>query len=310
MKPQKPDYIHHLSPKIFRSALVNAAKQRLPGLASEMAYSTMLALFPAILAALTAVGLFGSSQATFDAIMGRLQQIAPQEVLVLVQDYVRAISYGHNSGLLSLSFFVALWAASGAVGTAMVALDLSHEVPVSKLRPFWKARLLSLLLMLGMLLLIGLASGVLFFSGLVLTLVATQAGAVGLGPVGSLLLWGWNMLTWPITLGIVTVACMVLYRYGPSVRRKGTPLLPGAVCASLLWVAISGAFRLYVSQFGNYNRVYGAIGAVIVMLLWLWLSSLALLFGDQVNLSLREAMGDSVPARRQKVSSPNVDSSP
>lgn len=291
MKRHLPEYFKHLTPSTVKTALVNAGQNRLPGLASEMAYSCMLAIFPAILAVLTSVGLFGrSSQDTFQAIMDQIRQVAPQEVLSLVDGYVRDVSYGQSSGLLSLSFLGAIWAGSGAVSAAMTALDLSNEVPSEKQRPFWKSKLVSLALMLALLVLIGVASGVVFFSGVVLRWGATQAGGVGLDPVGSLVLWVWELLTWPIALGIITMACMMLYRYGPSARRKGTPLLPGALCASLLWVAVSGLFRLYVSQFGNYNQAYGTVGAVIVLLLWLWLSSLALLMGGQVNVALYQSM--------------------
>jgi membrane protein len=286
-----PIYSRHLSHATVRSALINASRCRLPGLAAEMAYNAMLAMFPLILTVMTAVGLFNhSSQLIFQAIMDQLRQVAPAEAVVLVDTFVRDISTGKNISVFSLSFLATVWAATGAIGAAMTALDLSHRGGPGKLRPFWKNKLISLLLMLVLLSLVGIACGVLFFSGLVVREMAMQAGSLGLHPLRSLLLWLWSLFTWPISFGLILIANMLLYRYGPSQRRLGTPLFPGALSASLLWLLVSAGLRLYLQHFGHYNQAYGAVGAVIVLLLWLWLSSLALLFGDQINIALYEAM--------------------
>ncbi|MGQ9836556.1 MAG: YihY/virulence factor BrkB family protein [Cyanobacteriota bacterium] len=276
----------------------NAIRYRLFGLASEMAYSSMLALFPLILTLLTAVGLFaGSPEETFQGLMARLSRFAPQEALVILDRYVRDLSFGQNRGLLSLSFLGTLWAASGALGAVMTALDLTHEIPQEKRRPFWKRKLLSLVWMLATLGLTGLASLIFLFSASFFRFLAMQAGSLPEGVAGPTRLdpfWEvwlnlWGVLIFPISLGLITISCGVLYCFGPSLRRRKMPILPGAIAASLLWVLVSAGLRFYVEHFGQFNQAYGTVGAVIVLLLWVWFTSLALLFGDQINIALFQA---------------------
>ncbi|MEN9202799.1 MAG: YihY/virulence factor BrkB family protein [Thermostichus sp. DG_1_6_bins_120] len=282
----------------LRLAWENAMRYRLFGLASEMAYNSMLALFPFILTLLTAVGLFaGSPEETFQGLMSRLSQFAPQEALAILDRYVRDISFGKNRGLLSLSFLGTLWAASGALGAVMTALDLSHEIPPDMRRPFWKRKVISLVWMLATLGLTGLASLIFLFSASFLRLLALQTGALPEGvagptrldPLREIWLHLWGLLTLPISLGLIVVSCWVLYRFGPSLRRRQMPIFPGAIVASVLWVVASGGLRFYVEHLGQFNQAYGTVGAVIILLLWVWLTSLALLFGDQINIALFQA---------------------
>ncbi|MFQ3585282.1 MAG: YihY/virulence factor BrkB family protein [Cyanobacteriota bacterium] len=296
----------------LRLAWENAMRYRLFGLASEMAYSSMLALFPFILTLLTAVGLFsGSPEETFQRLMASLSRFAPQEALGIVDRYVRDISFGQNRGLFSLSFLGTLWAASGALGGVMTALDLSHEIPQERRRPFWKRKLLSLVWMLATLGLTGLASLIFLFSASFFRFLAIQAGSLPEGVAGPTRLdpfreiWLnlWEVLTLPISLGLIIVSCWVLYRFGPSMRRRKMPILPGAIVASLLWVMVSGGLRFYVGHFGQFNQAYGTVGAVIVLLLWVWLTSLALLFGDQINIALfqaRQLIQERIHKRQQE----------
>jgi membrane protein len=259
-------------------------KRRLMGLSAEMAYNAMLALFPAILAILTAIGLFEASlQETFRNLANQLSEVAPQEALQLIRDFVKGISLTKNSSLFSLSFIAAIWAASGALSAAMNALDQIHTIPTEAARPFWKSKLISLGLTIGSILLLVTASFLVFISDLVIRLVVHESGA-------SVLLTLWRLLSWPLALGIVATAFAFIYRFGPSRWNHGTPIMPGAILAAISWAILSGLFRLYVENFGNYNKVYGAVGAVIILLLWLYMSSFVLLLGDQLNVTVGEAM--------------------
>lgn len=286
-------FFSHLNRATLQHILDNTLKQRLPGLAAEMAYNAMLALFPAILAVLTAIGLVGVSQATFENLAEQLSLVAPTEVLSLIQNFVRQISRDKNQGLFSLSFVISLWAASGAISAAMTALDQIHQIPLARLRSFWKARLVSLALTVGTLLLLVTASTLVFISDVVVRIIAYQSGFLGTG-----VLIAWRFLSWPLALSIVAVAFAFIYRYGPSHWTGGDPIMPGAVLAAVFWAMISGLFRLYVGHFGHYNQAYGAIGAVIVLLLWLYLSALVMLVGAQINVSVGEAMRQQRKGRR------------
>ncbi|MFE4107879.1 YihY/virulence factor BrkB family protein [Almyronema epifaneia] len=288
-------FLCHINFATIREVIVCTFEQRLPGLAAEMAYYSMLGLFPSILAVLTAIGLIGTLRETFDRLAWQLSEIAPQEALTLIQNFAGEISNSQNRSLFSISFLVALWASSGAISAAMRALDQIHQIPSRRMRPFWKAKLVSLGLTAGTILLIILASSLFLISEIIIFKLAFQSGAT----IEYWILRIWRWLSLPTALGILSVTIAFIYRFGPSRWSPGKPLIPGAVLAALAWAGLSSAFRLYVSHFGNYNKVYGAVGAVIVLMLWLYLSSLVLLIGDQLNVSVGKAMGIEPLSERQ-----------
>lgn len=286
-------FFRYISWETLKKTFARVGEGRLLGLASEIAYNAMLSLFPAILAVLTAIGLFEESlQSTFKQLAAQLSQVAPDEALVLIRDFSREITQAKNTGLFSISFVVAIWAASGALSAAMTALDQIHQIPLEQTRPFWKAKLVSLGLTIGTILLLLLASFLVFISDLILKFFVSESGL-------SFLLTVWRLLSWPLALGIVAAAFAFVYRYGPSRWNSGTPMMPGAVLAAVSWAILSGLFRLYVSNFGNYNQAYGAVGAVIVLMLWLYMSAVVLLVGDQLNVSVGEAMHPQVQSALQ-----------
>ena len=277
-------FFRHLNWATLRKTFARAIERRLMGLSAEMAYNAILALFPAILAILTAIGLFEESlQSTFRNLVLQLSEVAPYEVVELIRQFKLEISRTKSSGLFSVSFVFAIWASSGVLSAAMNAFDQMHKIPPEQTRPFWKAKLVSLGLTLGSILFSVLASFLVFVSDWLVKIVVAHSGA-------SLLLTLWRLLSWPLALGIIATGCAFIYRYGPSRWNKGTPIMPGAVLAAISWAIVSALFRLYVTNFGNYNKVYGAVGAVIVLLLWLYMTSLVLLLGDQLNVTVGEAM--------------------
>lgn len=277
-------FFRHISWATLKKTLLRVGERRLLGLSAEIAYNTMLSLFPAILAVLTAIGLFEESlQATFKQLAVQLSKVAPDEALFLIRDFSRAITQSKNSSLFSISFVIAIWTASGALSTAMNALDQIHQIPQNQTRPFWKSKLISLGLTIGTIALLLVASFLVFISDLILQFFVRESGL-------SILLTIWRLLSWPLALAIVSSAFAFIYRYGPSRWDAGTPMMPGAVLAAVSWAIVSALFRLYVSNFGNYNQAYGAIGAVIVLMLWLYMSAAVLLVGDQLNVTVGEAM--------------------
>ncbi len=276
-------FFRYLNWKTLRNTVVRAAQRRLSGLSAEMAYNAMLGLFPAILAVLTAIGLFKSSAFTLQQLATQVSEVAPKEALFLIKSFVQEVSQTQNQSLFSLSFFAAIWAFSGAISAAMAALDQIHQIPAEKIRPFWKAKLISIVLTVGSIVLLITASFLVFISDLIIQLVAGKSGNWGLE-----LLALWRLFSWPVALGIVATAFGFIYRYGPSRWEHGTPIMPGAVIAAVSWAILSALFKLYVSNFGNYNKAYGAVGAVIVLMLWLYMSCLVLLIGDQLNATVGE----------------------
>ncbi|MGD1805727.1 YihY/virulence factor BrkB family protein [Dapis sp. BLCC M126] len=303
-------FIFHLNFQTIKKVFSCAAKQRLPGLSAEMAYNAMLALFPALLTIIAAIGLFESLSLTLLKMGGLLIDILPNQVQFVISWAVDEIQRSPNKEIFSFSFIGSIWIFSSVLSSAMAALDQIHQVPLEKKRPFWKAKLVSLGLTIGTLILLIIASGLVLVSDLIVDMIARQSCLLETLPncppdqvasclfeepvdncvLKSQLLETWSKLRWPITLGIVSTAFAFVYRFGPSCRRKGTPIMPGAIIAALMWAGASNLFRLYVLHFGNYNRTYGAIGTFIILLLWLYISSLVVLIGAQLNVTVGEAM--------------------
>ncbi len=304
------EFIFHLNFKTIKQVFSCSAKQRLPGLSAEMAYNAMLALFPALLTIIAAIGMFEFLSLTLFNMGGLLIDILPNQVRFLISWAVNEIHSSPNKEIFSFSFIVSIWIFSSVLSSAMAALDQIHQVPVEKKRPFWKAKLVSLGLTVGSLILLIIASGLVLVSDLIVDMIARQSCLLETLPncppdqvtnclfqepvdncvLKSQLLETWSQLRWPITLGIVSTAFAFVYRFGPSRRRKGTPIMPGAIIAALMWAGASNLFRLYVFHFGNYNRTYGAIGTFIILLLWLYISSLVVLIGAQLNVTVGDAM--------------------
>lgn len=284
-------FFRYLNLKILKKTFARAFKRRLMGLSAEMAYNAILALFPAILAILTAIGLFEESlQAAFRYLANQLSEVAPDQALQLIRDFAREIRQHKSSGLFSVSFFFAIWVSSGALSAAMNALDHIHNIPSKEMRPFWKAKLISIGLTIGSIVLLVMASFLVFISDMILKMVLSEVRMIAQEGGVSLLLTAWHFFSWSLALGIVASTFGFIYRFGPSCWNPGTPLMPGAFLAAISWVIVSGMFRLYVVNFGNYNKVYGAVGAAIVLLLWLYMTSLVLLLGEQLNVTVGEEM--------------------
>ena len=295
----------------LKEVAAKAGEQRLPGLSAEMAYNSMLALFPGLLAILSAIALFEPLQSTLYQIARLLGEVIPDDVRKLIGGLIKEILLTRSKGLFSVSFLGAIWAFSGVMSAAMAALDRIHDIPSDRTRPFWKAKLISLALSIGTIVLLILASGVVFVSDLIVQAIARQScllesvancnlknvqNCLLLAdncPLESQLLGVWRLWRWPISLGIISLAFAFVYRYGPSRRQPDIPILSGAVFAAILWALFSALFRFYVLHLGNYTWTYGTIGTFIVLLLWLDLSSLVMLIGAQLNVTVGKAIKQS-----------------
>ncbi len=277
-------FLGYIDLRVVKRVVSGTFRQRLPSLASEMAYNSMLGLFPAILAFLTAIGLFRPLKSTFITLAASLSEVAPSGVPELIYGFEKVVTDSPSRGLFSVSFAFALWASAGAMSAAMRALDQMHQIPPKQRRPFWKARLISISLTLGTMALLITASSLVFVSDLIVQQLVLRSS----GDISHWVLKIWSLFRWPLALGVMSTAFAFVYRFGPSRWSPGKPLMPGAVLAALSWAVISGLFRIYVSHFGNF--VYSAVASVIVLLLWLWITALVMLIGDLLNLTVGNAI--------------------
>jgi membrane protein len=244
--------------------------------AAALTYYSILAIFPAMLALVSVLGLMGSS--TTQSLIDNLGTVAPGPAKDIVTSALQNLQ--KNQGAAGILFVIglatALWSASGYVAAFMRASNAIYDVGEG--RPIWKTlptRVLTTVVLLLMLAVV--AVGVTFTGGL-----AKQAGNV-LG-LGSSAVQAWDIAKWPVILVVVMTMFAILYWASPNVRHpKFRWITPGSVAAVVLWIVASAGFALYVASFASYNKTYGALGGVIVFLVWLWISNIAVLLGAELN---------------------------
>jgi len=250
------------------------------GLAAQLAYYFFFSLFPAVLVGIAFASFFPLEHFV-DRIVGALGGIVPGDVITILQDQIRKISEGNNGGILTFGLVVALWSSSAAVMGLIDALNRAYDIDEG--RSWWKVRLLALGLTFT------LAAFILVAFALVLvgpTAAEHIASAAGLGPAFA---WTWKILQWPLILALVAGGAGFVYYFAPDAEQEWVWVTPGAILASVIWLAASLGFKYYVSNFGSYTETYGAIGGVMVLLLWFYLSGVVFLVGAELNAEIEHA---------------------
>lgn len=246
--------------------------------AAMLSFYFILAIFPLLLFLVALLGLMlQSATALHQALHNYLAKVAPASASVLIEHTLLQIQSGSGSGTLSASLVFSLYFASTGVIAIMDALNVAYGVQES--RPWWKQRLIALALTIGSALSMAVAMILIGYGDHLAVLVAGH-----LGVRGGLIMTGWRILHWTLVVGFALMAFNLLYLFAPSVRhRRWHWLMPGTVLAMALWILVSYAFKLYLSFFNQYNLTYGSIAAVIILLMWFWLSGIALLLGGELN---------------------------
>jgi membrane protein len=273
--------LRDLSFRDWRAVLVRGAKEAradaVTDIAAALSYYAFLAI-PAVL--LIAVGVFARTAGpdTIESMLDRLDELVPAEAIELVRDSLTRVTESSNGGLVLIvvGFVLSLWTASGAMGALMRGLN--HVYDRQETRGFLRQRLTALGMLACLLVAFGLSFGLLVLGPV---LSDWLGSALGLEEVFG---WLWWTLQWPVlVVGLLAAFSAVLY-LGPNVAHpRWRFLTPGAVAAVAIWLLASGGFAVYVSLFGAYNKAWGSLAAVIIMLTWLWLSALALLLGAEIN---------------------------
>jgi membrane protein len=246
--------------------------------AAALTYYGLLSLFPALIALVSIVGLVGDPVTTTKTITEMVTKLGPSSAADTFAGPIKSIT--SNRGTAGVLFVVglatALWSASGYVGAFMRAANVIYETPEG--RPFWKLRPLQILVTLVMLVLLAMVAMALVLTGPVVTAVAGPLG------IGSTAVSIWNIAKWPVLLIVVVTMFAVLFYSAPNVKLAGFKwVTPGAVLAIVVWLVASAAFAFYVANFGSYDKTYGTLGGLVCLLVWLWLTNIALLLGMELN---------------------------
>jgi membrane protein len=245
------------------------------GLSQQIAYSSLLAFFPAVAFIVGALGLFH----LFDDVKQLLDPIAPSGVIKFITSLQRDSNGGTSAAAFLIGFFGAVWAASGAMSSVVKAVNKAVER--QETRPFWKVRAVAILLVVS--------SGI-TTAGIFLLIVV--GGSLGdaiakKANLGGAFQWTWGIARWPLAFAAILLFFGLVYYLAPNKEKRSWKwITPGSLLGGLLWLLLSGLFALYVTYAGNYTKTYGTIASGVILLLWLNYSAFALLFGAELNAEL------------------------
>lgn len=243
--------------------------------AAALTYYGVLAIFPALLALVSILGLLGPS--TIDTLIKNLSSVAPGSVRTLLTTVLEQLKGGQGKALIALiiGIALALWSASGYVAAFMRASNAVYDIGEG--RPVWKTLRVRFGITVAVVVLLALTAVGVVFTG---PLAKKTGTALGLGDTAVTV---WNIAKWPVMLVLVALTVMVLYWAAPNVKSRIRHMLPGGILAVVIWLIASVLFALYSAHFSSYNKTYGAFATPIVALIWLWLTNIAILLGLEFN---------------------------
>ena len=271
-------------PDILRRTGAEVYASRCFAWAATLAYYFFLALFPALLFVVSLASVL-PVQPLIDRIAAILGHVAPEDVVAIARQQFVQITDRPSLGLLTLSLIGALWSTSSGM-TALVD-TLNQAYGLKEQRPWWRVRLTAIVLT------VVLTGVTLIAFGLVLVGPTAAEHAANRLELGPLFVWTWNVVQWPIAGVLVVTALGCIYHFAPDTSREWVWISPGSVAAASLWLLLSLAFKWYATHVGDYQRTFGAIGGVVVTLLWFYFTSLAILLGAQLDATIAHVSADS-----------------
>lgn len=281
------------------------------GRAAQLAYYFLLALFPLLIFMTTVFGFVAGEESELrQNLLGYFATVLPPSAATLVNTTLDGVINNASGGKLGFGILATLWAASNGLGAITEALNSAYDVKEE--RSFIKRRLIAIGLTISLALLIITALVLVLYGG---RIAEAAAASFGLGDVFTA---AWKIAQWPVVLAFVLLAFALVYYFAPNLReQKFAWMTPGAVVGVGLWLLVSFAFRAYLHFFDSYSATYGSLGAVIILMLWLYLTGLALLIGGEVNSEIENAAaksgnpeakqaGEKAPREEKKSSMPKA----
>lgn len=272
---------------VIREFWATSNKDDVFGRAAQLGFYFLLALFPALLGVTALIGML-PEQVLLPTFIYYAEKILPDESLILVEYYVTQVIQGSGGRVLYLSLLGALWAASWGMMAIINSLNVVYEV--KETRPIWKISGVAVLLTIG----------AVFFviTSLILLLAGEQVSrwvgdVMGMEELGATVYW--SLLQWPIIVLIMLTGLNLIYYWAPNTDHEWQWIKPGSILAVFLWVVLSLGLKNFVENFVDYNPVYGSITGVIILMMWLYVSGLALLLGGELNYILKKHQRQNAP---------------
>lgn len=283
--------------ELVKRTVRDSIEDGVPGLAAQLAFYFFLAVFPTLLFLVSLLA-YLPVESALDPALSRLEALLPASILDLIRQQIDQVLAGKRGGLMTFAIAGAVWSSSAAMTAIISALNRAYDL--TEFRPWWRMRLVAVALTLSLAI----------FSVLAFTFVVGGADlarwVTGMVGGGDLFESIWTVGQWIIALALVVVAIDLVYHFAPNADAKWAWVTPGSLLATALWMIASLGFKFYVQNFSNYTALYGAIGSVIVMMLWFYLAGFALLIGAELNAEIDHAMpnrdtGPQTPGRRKKI---------
>jgi membrane protein len=258
-------------------------------IAAAVAYNFFFSIFPLLLFAAPLLALVGNKQELFNWILSQLAGTVPPAAYTMLAGVARDVVFAPNApGLVSLGAVLTAYSASNIFGSLMGALNIAYHVKNDR-RPWWKQRLIQL----GMVI---VAGGLLAIAAAVMmagpNIVDTIARVTHLNAIAK---WGWMIVQYPLAFAFLVTAFWLIYYILPDFPQHKRQILVGAVIAAALWVIATTLFRLYVIHFTTFNKAYGTIGAVLLLLTWMYYSMVVVLAGGELNAEIAKGTGEVAP---------------
>jgi membrane protein len=267
-------------------------------LAAQQAYYFFFALFPALLFVLAIASFFPLQTLTADVVK-MLSRVAPGDVIRIITDQIASLSKRNSGGILTIAFLFTIWSSSGAMASIITTLNAAYDVTES--RAWWKTRLTAVLLT------VGIAIFIVVSMFLVLAGPAVAEHLANRFYLGPAFKWAWWVIQWPVVFALVATAIGLVYYFAPDVEQDWVWITPGSVLATALWLLVSLGLKLYYQLVPNANATYGAIGGVMVLMLWFYVSGVAMLIGAELNSEIEHASpygkdpGERVPGEKKVI---------
>ena len=265
------------------------------GMAAQLAYYFLFALFPTLLVLMAIADIFAADVVTM---LRGASGILPREGVELITEQLGRLSEGEQGGLLTLGMLTALWSSSAAMTAIIDTLNTAYDIEEG--RPWWKVRLTAIFLTIGLSLFIVMAFALIVAGP---TVAERLADRLYLGPAFE---WTWKILQWPVVFALVSGGMAVIYYFAPDAEQDWVWLTPGSIAATALWLAASLGFKYYLANFGGYET-YGVVGGVMVLMLWFYITGLVILLGAEMNAEIEHASpygkdeGEKVPGEKRKI---------
>ena len=275
----EPHETHHGFSYTAHLVLERADSSEILARAAQLAYYLMFALFPTLIFIAILLSIEPMPD-IFETLLDYLQRVLPPQTFAILKSTIEHSAGNHPKGLVSLSIIVVIWAASSGMEAMISALNAAYEVKSS--RGILKERLMAILLTFALGILTAITLTIAFFGESIGNFLSIHYG------FGRTFERIWTVLRWPLASLFLLMMLDLLYFFGPNIRQKWRWITPGAVVAVGLWFLISITIRFWVSTISDYSAIYGALGAVMVLMMWLYFTSLAILLGGVINATLNK----------------------